>query len=329
MIWLQFVLASMVIVAAAIKLAEYGDAISVRTRIGGLFIGTLLMAGATSLPELLISINSLSQNVPDMAAGNLFGSSMFNMCILAMLDLSQRKVHIMRRVAITHGLTAGLAVLLSAIAVFFLLADVELMFGWVGTGSILLIVGYIIGVRLIRLANPMMEGVQIDIEVDESVPAMKHALPGFMLATLALVLVTPYVVSSGTSIAETTGLSTGIVGTAMLAVVTSLPELVTTIAAVRMGAYDLAVGNLFGSNLFNMFALGITDVVYTKGDFLGDLNVDFALIGLLGLILTCLGLVANLARVERRLFSVEGDALLILVVYLAGMGVLLGRGVSL
>ena len=81
MVWFQFIISAAIIVLVAIKLAEYGDAIALRTNFGGVFVGTLLLAGATSLPELLTTINSINQGVPDLAAGNLFGSNMFNMFI--------------------------------------------------------------------------------------------------------------------------------------------------------------------------------------------------------------------------------------------------------
>jgi cation:H+ antiporter len=110
--------------------------------------------------------------------------------------------------------------------------------------------------------------------------------------------------------------------------VTSLPELVTTIAAVRIGAYDLAVGNLFGSNVFNIFALGLTDVFYLPGRFLGLIDPTFALVALLGLLLTSLGLIGNLARVERRLGFIEIDALMIIIGYFAGMWFLYVRGIG-
>jgi cation:H+ antiporter len=105
--------------------------------------------------------------------------------------------------------------------------------------------------------------------------------------------------------------------------------MVATISAVRMGAYDMAVGNLFGSNIFNMFALALADVMYTDGLFLGAIDTSFAIAGLLGLVLTSLGLIGNLARVERRLWFVEIDALLIILGYLAGMYLLFARGVSI
>jgi cation:H+ antiporter len=123
-------------------------------------------------------------------------------------------------------------------------------------------------------------------------------------------------------------LGAGFIGATLVAITTSLPELVATIAAVRIRAFDLAVGNLFGSNLFNMFALGLTDVFYFRARFLGVIDPAFALVGLLGLILTGLALVGNIARVERRFLFVEIDAFLILLVYFLAMWFLYARGIG-
>jgi cation:H+ antiporter len=108
-----------------------------------------------------------------------------------------------------------------------------------------------------------------------------------------------------------------------------LPELVATISAVRIRAYDLAVGNLFGSNLFNMFALGLTDIFYLKGRFISTIDPAFAMVGLLGLTLTSMGLIGNIVRVERRrLGFIEIDALLIIIGYVLSMIFLYNRGLG-
>jgi cation:H+ antiporter len=329
MTWLIFAASSALLVLAATQLAKYGDAIATRTGLGRLFIGTLLLAGATSLPELLTSINALGQGVPDLAAGNFMGSNMFNMFLLGVLDLLGRQARILRQVATRHALSAGLATLLIGMAVFFLLADVPLRIGWVGVDSLLIVAAYIVGLRLIR-ANSLPAG---DIQPAsaaelESVPSLLQALIGFGAATALLVVVSPWLVYSSKEIADITGLSAGFIGTSLVGVVTSLPEVATSIAAVRLGAYDLAVGNLFGSNAFNMFALSLTDVFYTRGRLFAVIAPEFALAGLLGLLLTSMGLIGNLARVERRLIFVEVDALLIMMVYAAGMWFLYQRGVG-
>lgn len=328
MVWAEFAVASILVILAAVKLAEYGDVISERTGLGGMFVGTLLMAGATSLPELLTTINSLDQDVPNLAAGNLFGSNMFNMFLLAVLDLINQQSRILRLVATRHALTASLATLLIGTATFFILADVHSHLGWVGLGSLLLMGLYLIGIWLIRRSSLPPSSVATP-EVRAELPPLRNALLGFATATFVLILVTPWLVRTSVRLADITGLGTGFVGTALLGVVTSLPELVAALAAARIGAFDLAVGNLFGSNAFNMFVLGLTDVFYVQGLFLEEIDAGFALAGTIGLALTNLGLIGNLARVERRLLIVEADALVILLAYVAALWFLFQRGIGI
>ena len=327
MVWLIFVASSIVLVLAAIKLAQYGDVIAVRTRLGGMFIGVLLLAGATSLPEMLTMINSFQAGAPGLAAGNMFGSNMFNMLLLAVLDLLNQQARILRRVAMTHALTAALGSAMIGLSIFFILADIDLGIGWMGADSLLLILAYIGGIRLIQM-NGQASSTAVELPRDRPVMPLWRALLGFAAATAVLVLVTPYLVRSSKEIAEITGLGTGFIGTSLLAIVTSLPETVAVVAAARIGAYDLAVGNLFGSNVFNMFALGVADLFYTPGRFLGAIDPAFALVAMLGLLLTNLALIGNIARVERRLAFVEADALLILLSYFGGMLFLYLRGIA-
>jgi len=329
MVWVTFLISAALIVFAATQLAKYGDVIAIRTRLGGMFIGVLLLAGATSLPEVLTTISSLAQGVPNLAAGNLLGSNMFNMFLLAILDMLHRKDRILRKAALKHALTGSLTVFLIGLVVFFMLADIKIHIGWVGMDSIVILLAYVVGIRLIQ-ANPALgtSHAAEKIEIPDGTPPLWIGLTGFGLAALGLVVVTPWMVSSSADIAEITGLGTTFVGTTLVAFVTSLPELVTTIAAVKLGADDMAIGNLFGSNLFNMFALGLTDVFYLQGRFLGVIDPAFLLVGMLGLLMTGMGLIGNLARLERRVLFIELDALALMVMYFAGLWLLYIRGVA-
>lgn len=328
MVWIQFLLSSALIVLAANFLAKYGDAIALRTRLGGMFVGMLLLAGATSLPELLTTINAINQGVPNLAAGNLLGSNMFNMLMLAILDILNRRERLLRKAALKFALSGSLAVFIIGLVVFFAMADIETSIGWVGIDALVIILAYVIAIRLIQ-TNQTHPGLQpAEVVIPEGTPSMRRALFGFSLAGAALVLVTPMMVSSSAGIAEITGLGTTFIGTTLVAVVTSLPEMVTTIAAVRIGADDMAIGNLFGSNLFNMFALGLTDFFYLQGRFLGIIDPAFLVIGMLGLLMTGMGLIGNLARLERRVLFVELDALLLILMYGGGLYFLYARGIS-
>jgi cation:H+ antiporter len=292
-----------------------------------MFIGVLLLAGATSLPEMLTMINSFRVDAPGLAAGNMFGSNMFNMLLLAILDLVNQQARILRRVAMTHALTAALGSAMIGLSVFFILGDVHIQIGWMGVDSLILILVYVSGIRLIQ-TNGQASSTAVELPQERPVMPLWRALLGFLVATAVLVVVTPQLVRSSAEIAEITGVGAGFIGTTLLAMVTSLPETVAVVAASRLGAYDMAVGNLFGSNVFNMFALGLADAFYTPGRFLGAIDPTFALVGMLGLLLTNLALIGNIARVERRLGFVEADALLILLLYFGGMVFLFMRGIG-
>jgi cation:H+ antiporter len=327
MVWLSFVGASAVIVIAAMQLARFGDAIAIRTRLGGMFVGALLLAGATSLPEVLTTISSFQAGLPDLAAGNLLGSNMFNMLVLALLAVLYRKARILRRVAMRHALTAGIATLLIGAAAFFILADIETRIGWVGLDSLLLMGIYLGGAALLQTGSSAPEAGEPH-RIPPGTPRLATSLLAFGAAAAVLVVATPFLVRSSAEIAEITGLGAGFVGTILVAMVTSLPELVTTIAAARLGAYDLAIGNLFGSNMFNIFALGLADIFYVPGRFLGVIDPAFALVALLGLLLTTMALIGNLIRPERRRFFFDIEVLVIFVVYFGGMAFLYVRGIG-
>ncbi|NLG95928.1 MAG: sodium:calcium antiporter [Chloroflexi bacterium] len=328
MIWLQFLFSGIVIVLAAIQLSKYADAIALRTGLGRLFIGALLLSSVTSLPEVLTTINSFSQGVPNLAAGNLVGSNMFNMLLIAVADLASRNTRILRKIAMRHALSGSLTMLMITLVVFFIVANIDVQIGWVGLDSILIIAVYIGAVKILQSGSVVPPPETVEEELDETVPSMLRAVIGFSLAALVLVFISPVLVSSSSAIAEVTGLGTSFVGTTLVAMMTSLPEVVATISLVRMGAEDMAIGNLFGSNMFNMFAMGLVDFFYLPGRFFGVIDPSFVIVGLLGLIMTGLALVGNLAKLERRIFIFEIDATLIVLVYFGGLAFLYSQGIA-
>lgn len=329
MIWLQFLFSATVIVIAAMQLARYADAIALRTGLGRLFIGALLLSSATSLPEILTSISSFNQGVHNLAAGNLLGSNSFNMTLLAFADLASRQRRVLRLISMRHALSGSLAVVMITLVLFFLSADIDLMVGPIGLDSLLIILTYVGSMYLLQRSTPASEQTDPE-EVGSEVPSLIRAIVGFLIATVVLAFISPLLVSSSSAIADQTGLGTSFVGLTMVAVVTSLPELVTTISLVRVGAEDMAVGNLFGSNAFNMFSIGILDLFFSPGRFLGAINPSFMLVGLLGLLITGIALVGNVGKIERRFFGLlEVDASLILLLYLVGMWLVYSRGLLL
>jgi cation:H+ antiporter len=218
--------------------------------------------------------------------------------------------------------------MLMLLSVIFIMADIEITIGWVGIDSLVLIALYFGGVWLVQQENSrVVSGARSkNVIVSDDFPSLTRGLIGFLIAALILVLVVPQLVRASSEIAVITGLGDSFVGIALLSLVTSLPELLAALAAVRMGAFDLAVGNIFGSIVFNMLGLGVADFFYTEGRLLGAIDPGFALVGLLGLLLTTMALMANLARIERKVLFIEIDAVAIILVYLGGMYLLFVKG---
>lgn len=330
MAWLLFLVSSAVVVLAASKLSEYSDIIAVRTKLGGLFIGTIFLAAATSLPELITSISSFRTGVPNLAAGNFLGSNMTNIALLALVDLAHRQTPLLRRVAITHSLTATLATILMLVAVTTIVGRFDGAIGWVGISSLVIIGLYFAGMWLIQRENQAQnDPTLVTMEPAEDFPSLRRGVIGFIIAAAILVGSVPLLVRAATEIATITGLGTGFVGTALMSIVTSLPELIAVMTALRLNAFDLAVGNLLGSNVFNMLGMAAADIFLLDGPFLNIIDPNFALVGLLGIFLTNMALLGNLARVERRFLFFELDSVAILVVYLLGMYMLYQRGIGL
>jgi cation:H+ antiporter len=148
--WIIFLISSAVIVLAAIQLAKSGDVIAIRTGLGGMFIGLVLLATATSLPELLTSFVAIREGSPNLAVGNLLGSNMVNMFMLVILDLIFYRQRILRSSLLKHALSGSLAVLLIAMAIFFMIGKLEWQIGWVGVDSLVIILVYLGSIWLIQ-----------------------------------------------------------------------------------------------------------------------------------------------------------------------------------
>jgi cation:H+ antiporter len=331
--WAIFISSAAIIVYAGTKLARYGDQIATLTGLGGLWIGVVLMAGATSLPEIFTDVSAALLDAPDLAAGDLFGSNMANMLILGIIDLMHRQKRVWQQAAFEHALSAGLAIFLTGLAAFFVLYGSDVKHGGIGLGSMLLLLLYILGMRLIFIqeSNKWRQREQEKVvegqTAEESKPPstrleLRRASIGFAVAALALLVAAPFLAGSANAISEQSGISATFIGTALLGITTSIPELVTAIAAVRLGAFDLAVGNLFGSNAFNMAAFFFVDIAYRSRPLFNAVSDTHALTALLSILLMSAALMGIIYRVEKRYLLIEPDSFAIILGYCLGLWLL-------
>ena len=319
--WLVFLLSGAVVVLAGIRLSRDGDAIADRTGLGGAWVGAILVAAATSLPELTTDLYAVRQGTSALAIGDLFGSSMANMLILAIADLTIRQVRVLTRVTINQALVGSLAIALTATAAAGTLTGRGLTLFGIGWAPLAIFFGYAAGMRVLHFNRPEPP-FETPAEVAEGVrqaPALRRALLGFGLAALAIVLAARYLASSTAELAELLGISTGFAGMVLLAVATSLPELVVSLESVRRGSYDLAVGNLLGSNCFNMVILFALDLADGPGSLLAQAGPEAPVGALFAILLMGQVLLEVLNRAERRVWFLEPNALLLALMYLLGL----------
>jgi cation:H+ antiporter len=319
---LGFVASGLVVVFAGTALARYADAIAEATKIGRIWIGSVLLAGATSLPELTTDVAAVRLGAVDLAVGDLFGSSMANMLILAVIDLLPPRRHVLQRVTLDHALAACLAISLNAFAAVLVLVRNDSSFLWVGPGSFLLFLGYIAGTRAVyRHAAREPRTPSDDAGLGPEPPRLSRAIAGFVVAALAVFVAAPLFAWSAKGIAEISGLGNTLVGTWLVGLATSLPELAASLAAVRMGAFDLAVGNLFGSNACNMAVFLALDLAQ-PGNVFAALDPSHAMSGLFAVVLMSLGLAAIVYRAKRRFAMLEPGSVLMLAGYALGVALL-------
>jgi cation:H+ antiporter len=319
--WLVFLLSGAVVVLAGIRLSRDGDAIADRTGLGGAWVGAILVAAATSLPELTTDLYAVRQGTSALAAGDLFGSSMANMLILAIADLATRQVRVLTRVAINQALVGSLAIALTATAAAGTLTAQDLTVLGIGWAPLAIVFGYAAGMRVLYLnrPEPPFETPAEATQAAREAPELRRAALGFGLAALVIILVARYLAGSAAELAEQLGISTGFAGIVLLAITTSLPELVVSLESVRRGSYDLAVGNLLGSNCFNMVILVFLDVADGPGSLLAQVGPEAPVGALFAILLMGQVLMEVLHRAERRVWYLEPNALLLAGMYLGGV----------
>jgi cation:H+ antiporter len=321
---LQFLVCAAVIVVAGTFLTRYADAIADLTGMGRLLVGSILLAAATSLPELTVDISAVRMGMADLAVGDLMGSSLFNLLILALVDLAHReRGRMFSRAASAHALSATVSIALTSLAAISILVGNRLGgvgVGHISAGSLAILVAYLLSVRMVfydQRVSAQQAGVP-DHPAAATHVTIGHAALGFIVAAAAILLAGPFLADAAGDIAARTGLGTTFVGTTLVAFSTSLPELVATLAAVRMGAFDLAAGNIFGSNAFNMVLLVPLDLV-SSGPLMAGVSINHVVTCLAAILVTAVAVMGQLYQVERRKWLIEPDAIAIILLIVGAL----------
>lgn len=318
--WLKFAACVALIAGAGPVLIRYGDIIARLSGLSRSWIGLVLLATATSLPELFTGISAVTiADAPNIAVGDVLGSCVFNLMMLVLLDELSRDEPLYRRIDQGHILTAAFGVILiGAAGAFLLLSQNALGFEilHVSWYTLFIIVIYLVAMRaaFVYERRTHREPSTSDAGGDLT---LRAALLRYAAAAAVIVVAGTWLPFVGQDIAETMGWRTTFVGTLLIAAATSVPELVVTLSALRLGAVDMAIGSLLGSNLFDILILAVDDLAYHKGPLLHAASPSHAITAFAAVIMSGIFIVAVLYKPETRLRGVIGwVSLSLLVVYL-------------
>jgi len=322
-VWLEFLLCLVVIGFAGVKLSRYGDVIAEKTGMGGTWVGLVLLATVTSLPELITGISSVTiAKVPNIALGDALGSCVFNLLIIVVVDFLYRKESVYTRASQGHILSAGFGVvLIGLVGVNILLAQqgAELAFFHVGLYTPILMLFYFLAMRTVfhYEREHMADYAEASVKRYPKV-RLRQALLRYAGAAALVVAAASWLPFIGSTLAQQMGWHKTFVGTLFIAFATSVPELVVTIAAVRIGALDMALANLFGSNLFDMLVIAIDDLLYRDGPLLSAVTPIHAVTAMSAMLMTGTAIIGLLYRPPGRVLRTVGWASLFLVVVYLG-----------
>lgn len=330
---LSFAAAAGLVWFAGSRLAREARRIADRTRLGQAFLGVVLLAGATELPELVTTTSAALSGDSLLAVNNMFGGIALQTVLLAVADMMLARGALTwfapRSVLLLEG---NLLLLLLACTVAAIAAGEPVAFGWIGLSPILLLAGYLFAVRLLQRHEHDDRWRPVDApdagQRAEAAPGNRSS-PRRLAARFAgaslLVLIGGTVLAwSAEALAQQTGLGSGFLGATLLAGATSLPELSTTIAAVRLGMHTMAVSNILGSNLIMVALLLPADLATVDGPILATAGRPEILLVGVGMAVTALYMVGMVERRNRTILRLGYDSAAVLVLYVACMAGLAG-----
>lgn len=312
--WLafQFAACAVLIARAGYVLSRSADALAKAHGWARGWVGLALLATVTSLPELASGISAVAfVEAPNLAVGNALGACVVNLLFLVVVDGLQRHQPMYREASATHLLSAGFGVvMLGFVALSLLIGERAPAVLHVGVYSPMLLALYLLALRgvhghereamVIAAAAAAAAGGPMAPSAPTDPGRTRQEWRRFGLAALVVLAAGSWLPEAADGLAQALGLSRSFVGTVLMAVVTTLPEMAVTLGALRLGALDMAIGNLLGSNLFNVVILAVDDAFYIRGPLLADAAPVHAGTAVTALVMTGLVIVGLVMRPQGR-----------------------------
>ena len=258
MIFLIYAIIAAGVTFLSVKAADYVDLIDKKTSLSGAFIGGIMLSAVTSLPELFTSLSStLLLDEPGLCIGNILGSDLFNLSALAVLIVVFSRSFAVADIAHSHQNVLWLLLVAYGALALNMMGILSVELFTVSITSVILIACYAASVK-------HLSGEEAESSDEDSNPlTLKQVLIRFAFVAVGIVVLSVLISQVTDMLAEELNLGKSMAGALFMGVATSLPELSSTITLFRKKSFDIAVGNIVGSNIFNLIILSVSDILYT------------------------------------------------------------------
>ncbi len=272
------------------RLSYYADLLNKTTNISGVFIGGILLAGITSLPELVTCLSSIFLNNPYLAIGDILGSNFFNIAMMCFFDILFIKTMFYNYTKNRYYLIYVLLILNYLIMYLFMGGTFNLEIFNIGLPSFIIIITYIF-----YLKNAKEEETKKEVITTKDHVLLKFFLVGLFMVIVSILLTLVVNLIAG----KNPNVASSFIGAILLGITTSMPEVITFIALVKMKSFDLALSDIIGSNLFNLLILAIGDIFLKNKEIYYFVDKESMFLLIFGLILTILSFYQNNRKVVK------------------------------
>ncbi|MBL7130129.1 MAG: hypothetical protein ISS45_01780 [Candidatus Omnitrophica bacterium] len=320
--WIKFIICTLLILLAGRKIAKCGDIIAEKTGLGGLWVGLLLLAIATSLPEIFTGVGSIIfVKDPNLTCGNLFGANSYNLLNIAILDFLNKEGPLLSVMSIGQLLTswltliplviAGLGIFLSNIFSIPSIANISIF-------SILILISYLFVTRKIFVFEKKQQKTDKAPDKYQNI-TLKNAILFYCISAFVIILAGIWLAYIGDDLAKILKLNSSFVGSLFLGFTTTLPEIVVSVAALRLGAKEMAVANMLGSNLFNITIIFINDLLYRKAPIFASLYLNHILTCFMVFIMTFVVICAMIFKPKKKTkINLSWYAVILVIIFIMG-----------
>lgn len=289
------------------RLSYYADLLNKTTNISGVFIGGILLAGITSLPELVTCLSSIFLNNPYLAIGDILGSNFFNIAMMCFFDILFIKTMFYNYTKNRYYLIYVLLILNYLIMYLFMGGTFNLEIFNIGLPSFIIIITYIF-----YLKNAKEEETKKEVITTKEHVLLKFFLVGLFMVIVSILLTLVVNLIAG----KNPNVASSFIGAILLGITTSMPEVITFIALVKMKSFDLALSDIIGSNLFNLLILAIGDIFLKNKEIYYFVDKESMFLLIFGLILTILSFYQNNRKVVKNKFVYIIPSLMGILLYI-------------